>query len=103
MNPNGQKQLTKEEQEARKRAVARAMAEIFTLSFTREELLAIHNLIAQSPFKFADAIKFKPIVDKLEPITTVAPDIEALTQEELKNAPKENPSLIGVKEDKIVN
>lgn len=103
MNPNHEKQLTKEEQEAQQRAVAKAMAEVFTLSFTREELLAMHGLIANVQFKFADAIKFKTIIDKLEPITTKAPDIEALTQEELKNAPKENPTLIGVKEDKIVN
>ncbi len=95
MQPNGEKPLSPEEQKAQQRAIQKALKEEFTLVFTREELLTIHQILSKVQLPFGEAMKLKPVIDKVEPIVTIAPDLDAMTKEELG---KEVPTVIGAKQ-----
>lgn len=99
MNPDGTKPLTPEEQAAQQKAIEKAMNEEFSLKFTRGELLAIHSILSNVQLKFGDFIRVKPIIDKIEPIVTVAPDIATLTKKVLDAEPNHVDSIIGAKKE----
>lgn len=97
MNPDGSKQLTPEEQAAQQKAIETALNEEFPLKFTRGELLTMHSILSSVQLKFGDFLKVKPIIDKIEPIVTVPPDIEGLAKVQAENAKNHVDTVIGVK------
>jgi len=73
-----QKQQQEEEQkraELQKKIVEAAMKEDHTLVFTKYELAVIFNVLTRAQVKYGEAMEFKPIIDKIEPIVAAATNI----------------------------
>lgn len=65
------KQPSKEELELMEKELNKEL----TLTFKKKELLVIFNILTRAQFQYGDWLAVKPIVDKIEPIVTVASNI----------------------------